>query len=56
MIAKFMDASRESAATSEAALRRALELDPRLSLAHKYYATLEADTGKAREGAGAAAG
>jgi serine/threonine protein kinase len=50
VIAKFMDASRESAASSEAALRRALELDPRLSLAHKYYAALEADTGKARAG------
>jgi non-specific serine/threonine protein kinase len=50
VIAKFMDASRESAATSEAALKRALELDPRLSLAHKYYAALEADTGKARDG------
>ena len=50
VIAKFMDASRESAATSEAALKRALELDPRLSLAHKYYAALEADTGHARAG------
>ncbi len=50
VIAKFMDASRESAATSEAAHKRALELDPRLSLAHKYYAALEADTGKARAG------
>ena len=50
VIAKFMDASRESAASSEAALRRALELDPRLSLAHKYYAALEADTGQARAG------
>jgi hypothetical protein len=28
-------------------LRCALELDPRLSVAHKFYANLEADTGQA---------
>ena len=48
VISKFIDASQESAAGAEAALTRALELDPRLSLAHKYYAGLEADTGKPR--------
>ncbi|HEX5032163.1 MAG TPA: protein kinase [Candidatus Eisenbacteria bacterium] len=31
---------------AEAALRRALELNPRLSIAHKYYAGLEADSGR----------
>jgi tetratricopeptide (TPR) repeat protein len=50
VIAKFIDASQETVAGSEAALRRALELDPRLSVAHKYYAALEADTGAARAG------
>jgi serine/threonine protein kinase len=50
VIAKFIDASEETFAGAEAALGRALELDPRLSVAHKYYAALEADTGKARAG------
>ena len=50
VIAKFIDASEESFAAAEAALRRALELDPRLSVAHKYFAALEADTGAARAG------
>jgi serine/threonine protein kinase len=50
VIAKFIDAEQESPAGAEAALRRALELDPRLSVAHKYYAALEADTGAARAG------
>ena len=31
---------------AEAALRRALELNPRLAIAHKYYAGLEADSGR----------
>src|SRR5262249_36970080 len=35
-------------AEAEEALRKALELNPRLSIAHKYYANLEADTGHAR--------
>ena len=50
VIAKFIDATQETVAGSEAALRRALELDPQLSVAHKYYAALEADTGLARAG------
>jgi non-specific serine/threonine protein kinase len=50
VIAKFIDASQETAAGAEAALGRALELDPRLSVAHKYYAALEADTGAPRAG------
>ena len=32
---------------AEEALRRALSLNPRLSIAHKFYANLEADTGQA---------
>ena len=50
VIAKFIDASAETFAAAEAALQRALELNPRLSVAHKHYAALEADTGQARAG------
>src|SRR4030095_1290600 len=49
VIAKFIDGSRGDFALAEEALRRALELDPRLAVAHKYYANLEADMGRARD-------
>ncbi len=49
VIGKYIDASPDSEERAEAAFRRALELNPRLSLAHKFYAQLEADTGKARK-------
>ncbi|HKQ19312.1 MAG TPA: protein kinase, partial [Candidatus Eisenbacteria bacterium] len=45
VIGKYIDDSNDSVARAEEALRRALELNPRLSVAHKYYANLEADTG-----------
>ena len=48
VIGKFIDDSMDSVARAEEALRRALELNPRLSVAHKYYANLEADTGHAQ--------
>jgi serine/threonine protein kinase/tetratricopeptide (TPR) repeat protein len=48
VIGKFIGDSEGSAARAEEAFRRALELDPSLSLAHKLYAHLEADTGQAR--------
>ena len=49
VIGKYIDDSAaESAGRAEEALRRALELDPRLSLAHKFYAQLEADMGQPR--------
>ena len=39
-----------SDARAEDALRRALALNPRLSMAHKFYANLEADIGQASRG------
>ena len=48
VIGKFIDDSADSAARAEEAFRRALEIDPRLSLAHKFYAHLEAETGQPR--------
>jgi TolB-like protein len=48
VIGKFIDGSDESDARAEQALRRALELDPRLSVAHRYYAHLEAEIGQPR--------
>src|SRR5262249_43785195 len=47
VIGKFIDGSAASAERAEHAFRRALELSPRLTLAHKFYANLEADMGHA---------
>jgi TolB-like protein len=47
VIGKYIDGSAESEARAEDALRRALALSPRLSIAHKYYAQLEDDLGRA---------
>jgi serine/threonine protein kinase/tetratricopeptide (TPR) repeat protein len=49
VIGKFIEATPDSEARAEAAFRRALELNPRLSIAHKFYANLEADMGHARQ-------
>src|SRR5687768_11471443 len=49
VIGKYVEDASDSEDRAEAALRRALELNPRLSLAHKFYALLEADIGKARQ-------
>jgi TolB-like protein len=49
VIGKYIDASLETEARGEQALRRALELNPRLSIAHKFYASLEADSGQVQQ-------
>lgn len=47
VIGKFVEASPDSEIRAEEALQRALALNPRLSVAHKFYAALEADIGQA---------
>jgi len=48
VIGKFIDGSPDSDARAEEAFRRALELNPRLSVAHKFYAHLEAEVGQSQ--------
>jgi tetratricopeptide (TPR) repeat protein len=47
VIGKYIDGAPDSEARAGDALRRALALNPRLSIAHKFYANLEADIGQA---------
>ena len=47
-IGKYIDGADDSEQRAEEALRRALSLNPRLTIAHKFYANLEADTGHGR--------
>jgi serine/threonine protein kinase/tetratricopeptide (TPR) repeat protein len=49
VIGKFIEPSHDSERRAEDAFVRAITLNPRLSLAHKFYASLEADTGRSRE-------
>jgi serine/threonine-protein kinase len=49
VIGKFVDATPDSESRAQRALDRALELNPRLPVAHKFYAALESDTGDARQ-------
>jgi tetratricopeptide (TPR) repeat protein len=51
VIGKFVHVTDDSEAQAEQAFRRALGLDPSLSLAHKFYAALEADIGVAESAA-----
>jgi serine/threonine protein kinase/tetratricopeptide (TPR) repeat protein len=48
VIGKYIDATPDSETRAEDAFRRALALSPRLSIAHKFYANLEADIGQAQ--------
>jgi TolB-like protein len=49
VIGKYIESSSDSDHRAEEALKRAIALNPRLAVAHKFYANLEADTGRARE-------
>jgi serine/threonine protein kinase/tetratricopeptide (TPR) repeat protein len=47
VVGKYIDPDPGSDVRAEDALRRALAINPHLSLAHKFYANLEADIGQA---------
>jgi TolB-like protein len=47
VIGKYIDGSTDTERQAEEAFRHALEINSRLSVAHKYYANLEADMGQA---------
>ena len=47
VIAKYVDGMSDGEARGEEALRRALDLNPRLTVAHRFYANMEADVGRA---------
>jgi TolB-like protein/tetratricopeptide (TPR) repeat protein len=49
VIGKFIDPAADSDRRAEDAFVRAIGLNPRLSIAHKFYANLEAETGRARD-------
>jgi non-specific serine/threonine protein kinase len=48
VIGKYIDGAPESESRAEDAFRRALALNPHLSIAHKFYANLEADIGQSQ--------
>ena len=48
VIGKFIQGTPNSEERAQDAFCRALELNPRLTVAHKYYANLEADMGQSR--------
>lgn len=47
VIGKFVDGTADSESRAEQAFSRALELNPRLSVGHKFYANLEGEIGHA---------
>jgi len=49
LIGKYVEEGPENRVRAEAAFRRALELNPELTLAHKLFAHLEAELGNAHE-------
>ena len=48
VIGKYSEVSPDSDARAEQAFRRALAINPKLSIAHKFYAHFEADIGQAQ--------
>jgi serine/threonine protein kinase/tetratricopeptide (TPR) repeat protein len=50
VIGKYIAGTEDAMKQAEDAFRRALEINPRLSVAHKFYAHLEADLGHASRG------
>jgi serine/threonine protein kinase/tetratricopeptide (TPR) repeat protein len=48
VIGKFIERTAGTEMRAEEALKRALEINPRLSVAHKFYANLEAEIGEAQ--------
>lgn len=48
VIGKFVDSTADGESRAQHAFGRALELNPRLSVAHKFYANLEGDIGQAQ--------
>jgi non-specific serine/threonine protein kinase len=48
VVGKYVEGSADSERRAEEALQRALTLNPRLSVAHKFYAALEADIGESQ--------
>lgn len=50
VIGKYVEGSADSETRAEEAFQRALALSPRLTVAHKFYANLEADIGQATRG------
>jgi tetratricopeptide (TPR) repeat protein len=48
VIGKFIENLPDSEALAEDAFKRAIALDPRLTIAHKFYAALESDTGRSQ--------
>jgi non-specific serine/threonine protein kinase len=49
VIGKYVTPSPDSEERAESAFRQALELNPHLSVAHKFYANLEADIGQPKQ-------
>jgi tetratricopeptide (TPR) repeat protein len=48
VIGKFVDGTPDSESRAQHAFDRALEINPRLSVAHKFYANLEGDMGQSQ--------
>jgi serine/threonine protein kinase len=49
VLGKYIEPTSDSDVRAEEAIKKALSLNPRLSVAHKFYANLEADTGRAAD-------